>query len=354
MASKKRTFGATSSTSKGDKVKQELPESSLPWVEKYRPKTVEEVSYQEEVVNTLRASIESKNLPHLLFYGPPGTGKTSTILAIGRQLYGDLFKARVKELNASDERGINVVRTSIKSFAQVATSSATNSSGGAVPPYKLIILDEADSMTHDAQAALRRTMENFSKTTRFCLICNYVSRIIEPLASRCAKFRFKSLTEESMQERIKSICEKEGIKFTPKMGQVLSEVSGGDLRRAITLLQSAHSLYKEETTAESVFEIAGRVPSEVLEGLLAAAKSNKFDLLQGAVTETIGNGYPASQIITQLFDHVTESTELKDAQKGRIAEQLALTDKALQEGADEFLQLMSVFSNVMKELSSDT
>ncbi|PRP78468.1 replication factor C subunit 4 [Planoprotostelium fungivorum] len=332
--STKRPLEAPSSKSGNDRSDSGAP---LPWVEKYRPKSVDEVSYQEEVVNTLRASIER-------------TGKTSTILAIGRQLYGDLFKSRVKELNASDERGINVVRTSIKAFAQVATSASTNASGKTIPPYKLIILDEADAMTQDAQAALRRTMETYSKTTRFCLICNYVSRIIEPLASRCAKFRFKSLTQESMEERIKYICDKEGIRFTQELGNGLSQVSGGDLRRAINLLQSAHSMYKEDTNAAALFEVAGKVPEQVVEGLIEAAQSNSFDTLESAVTETIANGYPASQIVSQLFDVITDGP-LRDLQKAKIAEVLASSDKALQEGADEFLQLMNVFSVVMQEAS---
>ena len=213
-----------------------------------RPRNIDDIAHQAHVIATLRKSLESANLPHLLFYGPPGTGKTSTILALARQLYGpQMMKHRVLELNASDERGINVVRHKIKSFAQYSVSggggggSSTNNKKGSnsnsndndndngnsnensndnsgsnsnsnsnnnsnkqypCPPYKIIILDEADSMTRDAQTALRRTMERYSNVTRFCLICNYVSRIIAPVASRCAKFRFESLSQESMSKKL--------------------------------------------------------------------------------------------------------------------------------------------------------
>ena len=163
--------------------------------------------------------METKNLPHLIFYGPPGTGKTSTILACARELFGDQYRNRVMELNASDERGISVVRNKIKAFAQVAVSSGAP--GSNIPPYKLLVLDEADSMTADAQSALRRTMETYSKVTRFCIICNYVSRLIPPIASRCAKFRFKPLPQEAMVERLQFICKEEGIHCPPA---VLSEL----------------------------------------------------------------------------------------------------------------------------------
>eukprot|EP01126_Amoeba_proteus_P030088 TRINITY_DN2983_c0_g3_i1.p1 TRINITY_DN2983_c0_g3~~TRINITY_DN2983_c0_g3_i1.p1 ORF type:complete len:230 (-),score=46.33 TRINITY_DN2983_c0_g3_i1:561-1250(-) len=200
-----------------------------PWVEKYRPKSVDDVVHQEEVVSALKKSLETGNLPHLLFYGGPGTGKTSTILAIAHQLFGpEEMKNRVLELNASDERGIDVVRTKVKTFSSLAVGKNV---GGEYPcpPYKIIILDEADHMTEDAQNALRRTMEQFSTVSRFCLICNYVSRIIEPLASRCAKFRFRPLGAEKMIERLDFICETEGIEVSTDILRALAEVGCIDL-----------------------------------------------------------------------------------------------------------------------------
>ncbi|KAI9880155.1 MAG: hypothetical protein M1823_006760, partial [Watsoniomyces obsoletus] len=191
--------------------------------------------------------VNASNLPHLLLYGPPGTGKTSTILALSRELFGpELFSNRVLELNASDERGLSVIRERVKNFAQQALIHAPASPSYRVkypcPPFKIIILDEADSLTQDAQSALRRTMEIYSKITRFCLCCNYVSRIIDPVASRCSKFRFKSLDGAQAKGRIEEILQKEGVAYDGGVIEKALTVSDGDLRRAINLLQSAAKL----------------------------------------------------------------------------------------------------------------
>ncbi|XP_024515475.1 replication factor C subunit 2 isoform X2 [Selaginella moellendorffii] len=326
---------------------------SQQWVEKYRPKQVKDVAHQDEVVRTLANALETGNLPHLLFYGPPGTGKTSTALAVTRELFGpQLYKTRVLELNASDDRGINVVRTKIKDFAAVAVGRGV--SDYPCPPFKVIILDEADSMTEDAQNALRRTMETYSKVTRFCFICNYISRIIEPLASRCAKFRFKSLNQDVMHGRILHICSEEGVQMGSEALATLSRVSEGDLRRAITYLQSATRLYGSSITSKDILSVSGVIPDNVIQSLLQACTSGVFDQAQKEVTNIIAEGYPVSQIFSQVYDHVVESPEISDEQKAKICQRLAEADKCLLDGADESLQLMDVCSNTMRALCNMT
>ncbi|KAE8603711.1 hypothetical protein XENTR_v10014439 [Xenopus tropicalis] len=342
----KASASGTGSTGESKKQKP------VPWVEKYRPKCVDEVAFQEEVVAVLKKSLEGADLPNLLFYGPPGTGKTSTILAASRELYGpELFRQRVLELNASDERGIQVVREKVKNFAQL-TVGGTRSDGKPCPPFKIVILDEADSMTSAAQAALRRTMEKESKTTRFCLICNYVSRIIEPLTSRCSKFRFKPLADKIQTQRLLSICEKENVKITNEAISCLVEVSEGDLRKAITFLQSATRLTGgKEITEEIVTEIAGVVPKETLDCVLVACQSGSFEKLETVVKNLINNGHAATQLVNQLHDVILERGDLTDKQKAFITEKLAEVDKCLADGADEYLQMLGLFAVVMQQMT---
>ncbi|XP_051532184.1 replication factor C subunit 4-like isoform X1 [Myxocyprinus asiaticus] len=327
---------------------------AVPWVEKYRPKCVDEVAFQEEVVAVLKKSLEGADLPNLLFYGPPGTGKTSTILAAARELYGpELYRQRVLELNASDERGIQVIREKVKSFAQL-TVAGTRVDGKSCPPFKIIILDEADSMTGAAQAALRRTMEKESRTTRFCLICNYVSRIIEPLTSRCSKFRFKPLANDIQQERLLEICEKENLKYSKEGIEALVKVSEGDLRKAITYLQCAARLNAErEVTEQIIIEIAGVVPPKVIKNLLQICYKGTFEKLEVAVKDMIDQGYAATNILNQLHDVMIDE-KLNDKQKSVITEKMAQVDKCLADGADEYLQLLSLCAVIMQQATQNT
>ncbi|KGN54543.1 replication factor C subunit 4 [Cucumis sativus] len=330
-----------------------LLQSSQPWVEKYRPKQVKDVAHQDEVVRVLTNTLETANCPHMLFYGPPGTGKTTTALAIAHQLFGpELYKSRVLELNASDDRGINVVRTKIKDFAGVAVSSGQRQGGYPCPPFKIIILDEADSMTEDAQNALRRTMETHSKVTRFFFICNYISRIIEPLASRCAKFRFKPLSEEVMSKRILHIGNEEGLSLDGEALSTLSSISQGDLRRAITYLQSAARLFGSSISSKDLVNVSGIIPQEVVDALFVACKSGNFDTANKKVNNVLAEGYPVAQMLSQIFEVVIEDNDLQDEQKARICKKLAEADKCLVDGADEYLQLLDVVSQTMQVLRS--
>lgn len=270
----------------------------------------------------------------MLFYGPPGTGKTSTILALAKELYGpEMMKARVLELNASDERGISIVREKVKDFARM---QLTNPPPGyrdrfPCPPFKIIILDEADSMTQDAQSALRRTMETYSKITRFCLVCNYVTRIIDPLASRCSKFRFKSLDQGNAKRRLEEIAGKEGVGLEEGVVEVLIKCAEGDLRKAITYLQSAARLVgaienedgsggggdaKEDemdvdggdaasnkVTKKIIEDIAGVIPEATIESLQKAmrpASGSAYAAVSKVVEDMVADGWSAGQVATQV------------------------------------------------------
>lgn len=269
----------------------------------------------------------------MLFYGPPGTGKTSTILALAKSLFGPaLYRSRILELNASDERGIGIVRDKVKNFARAQLSQPTGLDAAyraqyPCPPFKIIILDEADSMTQDAQSALRRTMETYSRITRFCLVCNYVTRIIEPLASRCSKFRFKSLDNSAAGDRLQAIALAENLKLDDGVIDTLIRCGEGDLRRAITYMQSAARLVgaaeapskdadddaemadagsagTPSITVRSIEEIAGVVPESILDSLVQAMQPNSsgsaYEAVSSVVTDLVADGWSATQVIGQV------------------------------------------------------
>ncbi|XP_045475757.1 replication factor C subunit 4 [Harmonia axyridis] len=319
----------------------------VPWVEKYRPETVNDVVEQNEVVAVLEQCISGADLPNLLFYGPPGTGKTSTILAAARQLFGDIYRERILELNASDERGIQVIRDKVKSFSQL-TASASRKDGKPCPPFKIVILDEADSMTHAAQAALRRTIEKETKTTRFCLICNYVSRIIEPLTSRCSKFRFKPLNETKIHERLRLICDKESINCDDVAMKTLVETSGGDMRRAITCLQSCAKLQGTDTpiSTETVLEVTGVVPQKWLTEFVEVCKKKNYMDAVDFIKKFGYEAYSASQFLEQFNVFLVKSECFSDEQKSIIGEKLGSINYYVQDGGSEYIQLCSLAATV--------
>jgi replication factor C subunit 2/4 len=335
------------------------------------------VTAQDHTTSVLQRMLQSSNLPHCLMYGPPGTGKTSTLLALARQLFGpELVRTRVLELNASDERGISVVREKIKDFARQQLSNPPAGPAGAeyrrkypVPPFKMVILDEADSMTQDAQSALRRTMETYSKITRFCLVCNYVTRIIDPLASRCSKFRFKSLDKENAGKRLEDIAKLEGVPLDDGAVDALVRCSDGDLRKAITFLQSAARLVgavgamkndgrdagdeemeldvgSGKVTVQIVEEIAGVVPGSIVNRLFKAIKtkgsSENYDLIAKAVEDLVADGWSGTQVMAQLYSKVVYDEMVQDKEKAKIVMVFSEVDKRLVDGVDEQLAILDL------------
>ncbi|KAI8985339.1 replication factor C subunit 2 [Pilobolus umbonatus] len=348
----KQDFFDIKVTSRDNSKKEEKVSVTQPWVEKYRPRTISDISSQEQTVLVLKKALQSDNLPHLLFYGPAGTGKTSTILALANELYGpELKKDRVLELNASDDRGINVVREKVKNFSRI--SSTVKVGNYPCPPYKILILDEADSMTTDAQSALRRIMEVYSKTTRICLICNYVSRIIEPITSRCAKFRFKPLPVEDIRSQLQMIATNEHVNMGQGTMDALIDCSGGDLRKAITYLQTGYTVQKNDViTPEIVYEMAGTVPSPVMDALSTAWNSHSIDTIQQAVNDVFLDGYSGINIITQIHHRIMKDDQLDDLKKAEIAACLGETDLKLVQGADENLQIFNLLAQISRILSN--
>ncbi|KAK9454456.1 P-loop containing nucleoside triphosphate hydrolase protein [Dipodascopsis uninucleata] len=377
-----KSVGTPSSSSNGS-TQQNAPRL-VPWVEKYRPSSLAEVSSQDHAVNVLKRTLNSSNLPHMLFYGPPGTGKTSTILALAKDLFGpELFRTRVLELNASDERGISIVREKVKNFARAAVSKPTAAQLAKYPcpPFKLIILDEADSMTQDAQSALRRTMETYSKITRFCLICNYVTRIIEPIASRCSKFRFRPLDSSEAGDRLRYICERENLLLEKGVIDSLLVASDGDLRRAITLLQSAARLQGSITagtnndamevdrkpmiittniSVNSIDDISGRVPDKIIDDVVEQCKANRgissvdqSIKLEKAVEDLMLDGWSGVQLLLQIHESLVMSEDVNGKQKNEIAALISESDKRLLDGADEHICILNLVVKIARILGKE-
>ncbi|QCE15764.1 replication factor C subunit 3/5 [Vigna unguiculata] len=232
---------------------------AIPWVEKYRPQSLDDVAAHRDIVDTIDRLTTENRLPHLLLYGPPGTGKTSTILAVARKLYGPRFKNMILELNASDDRGIEVVRQQIQDFA----STQSLSFGFVKASVKLVLLDEADAMTKDAQFALRRVIEKYTKSTRFALICNHVNKIIPALQSRCTRFRFAPLDAVHVTERLKHVIKAEGLDVEDDGLAALVRLSNGDMRKALNILQSTN-MATQQITEEDVYLCTGNpLPKDI-------------------------------------------------------------------------------------------
>jgi replication factor C subunit 2/4 len=324
-------------------VDQKSVQADVPWVEKYRPATIDEVAQQEEVCKALRKSLETGELPNLLFYGPPGTGKTTVALALVKQHFGSTWRERVKELNASDERGIHAVREHVKTFAMLQVGGTIANSKA---KFRVVILDEADSMTHDAQAALRRIMEEFVGVTRFIIICNYVSKIIEPLHSRCSKFHFKPIDGEFQKKRIMHICNLESLKLVPSALDTLVLRSKGDMRFAVNMLQTAHSFYGE-ITEESLLEVMNAIPESFLRDLVQQAKELKTaDEMKAKMRTFLLEGYSGLETLERVFEMVLDDITIPDLKKAKYSLLFSDVEERLTHGCGEELQLMYLFTKL--------
>lgn len=308
------------------------------WAEKYRPSGFPDIVGQGEIVRRIEAFVRHKNIPHLLFAGPPGVGKTSTALVIARQLYGENWRQNLIELNASDERGIDVVRTKVKDFAR------TKSIGDV--PFKICILDESDSLTREAQQALRRTMENYTSTCRFVLLANYSSKIIEPIQSRCAIFRFKPLSETEVEKIIERVAASEKLSVTEKARKALVEVSEGDCRRLENILQSC-AVLSDEITEDLIYDVASVARPKEVKEVIELAFSGKFEDARNKLLETmLAHGLSGLDVIKQLQKEVLDSGMIEPKKKLGLIEKCGEIEFRMSEGADEFVQLEALISQI--------
>ncbi len=309
----------------------------LPWTEKYRPKSLDEVIGQKQIVERLKAFVKQGNFPNMIFAGSAGVGKTTSAIAMAKDLYDDDLNTAFKELNASDARGIDVIRGEVKNFAKTISIARV--------PVKIIFLDEADALTADAQHDLRRTMEKFSAETRFILSANYASKIIEPIQSRCVVFRFKPLTEDDMKEYVNRIVKGEGITLEKNAMEALIYVGDGDLRKLTNVLQSA-AMKSEKITEGDIYDVASRARPKEIMSMLRYAVDGDFDKARNELdTLTLKHGMSGEDILTQCYREA-QNLHFDEKLKLKIIIYIGEANFRIVEGANERIQLESMLAQI--------
>jgi len=320
-----------------------MDNKEIPWVEKYRPVRLDDIIEHKENITILKKSIETGKLQHLLLHGPPGTGKTSTIHAMAYELFGPkIYKERVIELNASDDRGINTVRNNIIKFCKTAIGS--KDPNYPCPDFKLVVLDEADAMTSDAQEALRKVLETTSEITRFCFICNYVERIIEPIVSRCMPLKFKPIRNNKIFDKVKEISIQENLAVSDDCLHTLIDMSEGDARKTIMNLQNTQYLikYKKNITSKDIIKMNGIVDNDIFGDFWNIISKGPAIRIKNLTSKFYREGCVVKSVLTYFMETIL-SSDLDEIKKVNILLELCNTaDKNLAEGCGEYIQLLNI------------
>ena len=309
------------------------------WLEKYRPRKIDDIVGQEEITKRLKVYIEQNNFPNLMFSGPRGTGKTTSALVMAKEIFGDNWHGNFKELNASDSRGIDTVRNEIKEYANTKPYGQFD--------FKILLLDEADALTSDAQSALRRTMEKFSGSCKFILSCNYSSKIIEPIQSRCAVYRFRGISPNDMKRRLLHIANLEGLTIgTPALDAIVY-ISDFDMRTAINALQTA-SLMSKEIKVESIYKSSGMAhPQHIRDLINISLKGNFLSAINKLDILVFEEGLSGIDIVKQMFKE-TMILDIPDIRKIDIIEKLGECDFRIAEGSNELIQLKCLITQLIR------
>lgn len=313
-----------------------MPEEFEIWVEKYRPMKLDDIVGQDEIVARLKTFVEKRSMPHLLFAGPAGTGKTTAALCIARELFGENWRQNLLELNASDERGIDTIRTKVKDYARTRPIGDV--------PFKIILLDESDALTSEAQHALRRTMEMFTHTCRFILDCNYSSRIIEPIQSRCAVFRFRRLGDEDVKKMLERIARGEKLTITPEAMNAIAYAAQGDMRKAINILQAAAALKKriDEKAVYAVTSLAE--PKEVKEIVQLALAGKFFEAREKLHSLLVESGLSGEDLLEQIHRQIFD-LDIPEEKKVELVDKIGEFSYRITQGANEIIQLEALLAH---------